>query len=248
MVLESTPMKQATRALAAVQIIFLASAILRDLVTLSTPAPPGDLFQLLDWKRSVTTLYAMVRGHEDPVEAWDLWRAERQALWSQHPQSPLAEEGRARVTLEYFGYDPGLRVLADVGVVEGRHYDLATSGDLSYGFTHFASAQFGLEGRDLSLELYWLDGYGGGLLLPFRDATSGESTYGAGRYLLDTVKGADLGMIDGRIVLDFNFAYNPSCVYDPSWVCPLAPPANRLPVPVMGGERLPGGLAPEENL
>ena len=139
-------------------------------------------------------------------------------------------------------------MLGDVRAVQGRHYDIATSGDLTFGFTHFASAMFCLAGRDLSLEMYWLDGYGGGLLLPFRDATSGDSTYGAGRYLLDTVKGADLGMIDGRIVLDFNFAYNPSCVYDPAWVCPLAPPANRLPVPVMAGEQLPDGLAPEENL
>jgi uncharacterized protein (DUF1684 family) len=51
------------------------------------------------------------------------------------------------------------------------------------------------------------------------------------------VKGADLGEQDGRLVLDFNFAYNPSCSYDPGWVCPLAPPANRLPVAVEAGER-----------
>ncbi|MDQ3783426.1 MAG: DUF1684 domain-containing protein [Actinomycetota bacterium] len=218
-------------------------------MTSSISVPPGDLLQLLDWKRSVSALYAMVRGHKNPVEAWSLWRAERAALFAQHPQSPLPAEVRAEVTLEYFGYDPALRVLAETEVVEGRHYEIATSGDLSYGFTHFASAHFGLEGHGMSLELYWLDGYGGGLLLPFRDATSGESTYGAGRYLLDTVKGADLGLSGGRIVLDFNFAYNPSCVYDPAWVCPLAPPANRLPVSVQGGEQLPGGLFPaEENL
>ncbi|CAN5270146.1 hypothetical protein BH20ACT22_BH20ACT22_07500 [soil metagenome] len=218
-------------------------------MTLSTPAPPGDLLQLLDWKRSVAALYAMVRGHEHPAEAWDRWRGKRQALLAEHPQSPVAEEQRPHVTLEYFGYDPSLRVLAAVRAVEGRHYDIATSGDLSYGFTHFASAEFGLEGRDLSLELYWLDGYGGGLLLPFRDTTSGWSTYGAGRYLLDSVKGADLGMSGGRIVLDFNFAYNPSCVYDPAWVCPLAPPANRMPVSITGGEQLPsGGPSPEQDL
>jgi uncharacterized protein (DUF1684 family) len=55
--------------------------------------------------------------------------------------------------------------------------------------------------------------------------------------VLDTVKGADLGEQDGRLVLDFNFAYNPSCSYDPSWVCPLAPPANRLAIAVEAGER-----------
>jgi uncharacterized protein (DUF1684 family) len=99
--------------------------------------------------------------------------------------------------------------------------------------TRFAHARFG--GHEL--ELFWLEAYAGGLFLPFRDATSGRETYGAGRYLLDTVKGADLGASDGRLLLDFNFAYNPSCSYDPRWSCPLAPPPNRLAIPVRMGER-----------
>ena len=86
-------------------------------------------------------------------------------------------------------------------------------------------------------ELYWLEGYGGGVFLPVADATSGKTTYGAGRYVLDTVKGADLGTDGERLVLDFNFAYNPSCSYDPAWVCPLATPLNRLSVPIEAGER-----------
>ena len=89
------------------------------------------------------------------------------------------------------------------------------------------------------LELYWIDVYGGGLFLPFRDATSGTETYGAGRYLLDTIKGADLGGDAAGLVVDFNYAYHPSCVYDPRWSCPLAPVANRLAVPIRAGERLP---------
>jgi uncharacterized protein (DUF1684 family) len=92
-------------------------------------------------------------------------------------------------------------------------------------------------GEPRTLDVYWLEGYGGGLFLPFADATSGSETYGAGRYLLDTVKGADLGSSEEELVLDFNFAYNPSCAYDPQWVCPLAPAANRLGVPVRTGER-----------
>ena len=59
-----------------------------------------------------------------------------------------------------------------------------------------------------------------------------------GRYLFDTVKGADLGQQDGRLVVDFNFAYQPSCAYDPRWTCPLTPPANRLRVPIRAGERV----------
>ncbi len=89
------------------------------------------------------------------------------------------------------------------------------------------------------LTLFWIDGYGGGLFLPFRDATCGGETYGGGRYLLDTIKGADLGRgEDGRLILDFNFAYHPSCAHAPDWICPLAPPENVLPNAVPAGERL----------
>ncbi len=118
--------------------------------------------------------------------------------------------------------------------------EIATSGKHPYSFTRFARAAFVLRGRAEALDLYWLDGYGGGIYLCFADATSGRETYGAGRYLLDTVKGADLGADAGRLILDFNFAYNPSCSYDPRWVCPLAPPGNRLDVPVRAGELAAG--------
>jgi uncharacterized protein (DUF1684 family) len=93
------------------------------------------------------------------------------------------------------------------------------------------------------LDVWWLAQYGGGIFLPFRDGTAGHDSYGAGRYLLDTAKGADLGpgrgdVVGGTMVLDFNFAYHPSCRYDPRWVCPLAPVGNRLDARVEAGERL----------
>jgi uncharacterized protein (DUF1684 family) len=88
------------------------------------------------------------------------------------------------------------------------------------------------------LALWWLEQYGGGLFLPFRDATAGSATYGAGRYLLDTAKGADLGVEGDLLVLDFNFSYHPSCRYDPAWQCPLAPPQNVVSVAIEAGERL----------
>ena len=93
------------------------------------------------------------------------------------------------------------------------------------------------------LTLFWISGYGGGVFLPFADATSGAETYGAGRYLLDTMKSADLGTdASGRLILDFNFAYNPSCCYSARYVCPLAPRTNRLARPVRAGELTwPGG-------
>jgi uncharacterized protein len=116
--------------------------------------------------------------------------------------------------------------------------DIAASHDSAYRFTRFGDAEFELDGQTLTLELYWLEGYGGGIYLPFADATSGTTTYNGGRYLLDTVKGADLGSDGDLLVLDFNFAYHPSCAYDPRWSCPLAPPANRLALEIRSGERI----------
>ena len=201
-----------------------------------------DELDLLDWKRRVFGLYAEVRAATDPLRGWLRWRAERDELFARHPQSPLPSDRRAAFDgLAYFEYDPVLRVLADVSPAPRERREIATSGEEPYAFTRFARASFVLAGLPATLDLYWLEGYGGGVFLGFADATSGTETYGGGRYLLDTVKGADLGVEAGRLVLDFNFAYNPSCAYDPRWVCPLAPPGNRLAAPVRGGERSPVG-------
>jgi uncharacterized protein len=207
-----------------------------------------DELDLLDWKRRVFALYAEVRAAPDPEAAWLGWRAARDELFRTHPQSPLPAVSRAVFGgLPYFEYDPGLRVLAAVEPAEEARILIAGSGEQHpetdgpsarpFLFRRFATATFELEGEPRRLALYWLEAYGGGVFLPFGDATSGRETYGAGRYLLDTVKGADLGEQDGRLVLDFNFAYNPSCSYDPRWACPLAPPENRLPVAIRAGER-----------
>jgi uncharacterized protein len=101
---------------------------------------------------------------------------------------------------------------------------------------------FELEGVTCRLTVLSLIAYGGGLFLPFKDATSGPDTYGGGRYLFDTAKGTDglvLGVTPGsaEVIIDFNFAYNPSCAYSPRWACPLAPPENTLPVAVTAGEK-----------
>ncbi len=197
----------------------------------------ADALALADWKRRVFELYRDVREAADPSAAWRSWRGGRDELFAHHPQSPLPAGERASFSgLAYFDYDPSARVLATVAALEPATLDIATSGEAPYRFTRVGRAIFALRGEQLALELYWLEGYGGGLYLPFADATSGDETYGAGRYLLDTVKGADLGLERDRLVLDFNFAYNPSCAYDARWICPLAPPANRLAVAMRAGE------------
>jgi len=196
-----------------------------------------EALDLLDWKRRIFALYEEVRNGRDPEAAWRLWRETREALYRTHPQSPLPPERRADYRNACFPYDPAYRVSAEVSDAEPHASPLPASTGGTFAFSRAGIARLTLDGRDHELELHWNESYGGGLLLVVADATSGRETYGGGRYVLDTVKGADLGVAEGRLVLDFNFAYSPSCAFDPRWSCPLAPSANRLAVPLRVGER-----------
>lgn len=199
-----------------------------------------DLADLLDWKRRIFSLYAEVRAEEGAKDAWAMWCSVRDDLFRSHPQSPIPDTKRVGFGgLPYFAYDPAWRIIGRLNPAEARQYDIPTSDESPMSFHRVAIASFEVRSGTHQLEVYWFDAYGGGLFLPFADATSGTATYGAGRYLYDTVKGADLGSSRDRLVLDFNYAYNPSCAYDPRWVCPLAPPANRLPFAVEAGEKTP---------
>jgi uncharacterized protein (DUF1684 family) len=206
----------------------------------STLAGAAAELQLLSWRRETFALYLDVRRSPDPAAAWAAWREGRDRLFRDHPQTPL-EPGTADSFggLEYFGYDPALRTSAAVELEQERPLRLTVSSGEPIAFRRFARAVFSLSGTACELPLYWLEGYAGGLFLPFADGTSGDLTFGAGRYLLDTAKGADLGITEGRLVLDFNFAYNPSCAYRESWSCPLPPAESGLPVDVRAGELVP---------
>jgi hypothetical protein len=193
--------------------------------------------ELLDWRRRMHALYGVVRRlrPDAPQAAHRRWMAGRDELFAAHPQSPLDRDQRAGFHgLRYWPYDPALAFEAAPDTdVEPERYEVATSSAATMTFVRFGVIELPV-GR---LDVFWLDAYGGGLFLPFRDTTAGEKTYGGGRYLLDTVKGADLGSSpDGNLVCDFNFAYHPSCHYHASWSCPLAPPGNRLEVPIEAGE------------
>ena len=203
---------------------------------MSDPLAPADALSLLAWKRAIFDLYRAVRD-EEPETGWARWKQVRDELFRSHPQSPIPPDARGSFAgLRYYDYRREARVLGELGEAEAQVLEIATSGTEPMRFTRFATCAFSIEDRRAELDVYWLDAYGGGIFLPFRDMTSGSETYGAGRYLFDTVKGADLGDDGGALVLDFNFAYNPSCSYDPRWVCPLAPPANRLDFPIRAGE------------
>jgi len=133
---------------------------------------------------------------------------------------------------------PRLDFGADVG--GAAVMQLPSSGATPFSFRRIGRVMLSGPLAGQSLPVFWMEGYAGGLFIPFRDATSGTDTYAAGRYLLDTIKGADQGgdPTAGVLTLDFNLAYHPSCTYDPKWNCPLAPPEARLAVPVTAGECL----------
>ncbi len=192
---------------------------------------------LLGWRRAVADLYSDARAASaaDPSGALRRFRAGRDDLFRDHPDTPLTPEARRAFTgLPYWPHDPGLRFeVAVEPLPAARTVATAITGE------SFALDRIGRVSLPVgTLEVYWIAGYGGGVFVPFRDATAGTESYGAGRYLLDTIKGADLGGSGDRLVLDFNYAYHPSCAYDPRWSCPLAPPANRLTMPIRAGERL----------
>jgi uncharacterized protein (DUF1684 family) len=210
---------------------------------------------LLDWRRRVAAMYGDVRAsaERDPEGTLERFRAQRDLLFRDHPQTPLAAADRAGFAgIPYWPHDPGMRFEAEVELAEPVGSGLAVGSSPAVASPAIAPViATSVTGEDFrltrigrvrlpvgDLEVYWIDAYGGGVFIPFRDATSGTETYGAGRYLLDTVKGADLGGSGDRLILDFNYAYHPSCAYDSRWSCPLAPPANRLAAPVRAGERL----------
>ena len=188
---------------------------------------------LLDWRRQISALYAKVRAG-DQRSGHVHWRSVRDVLFRSHPQSPLDAAGRTAFSgLRYFDYDPTLRLTARVEGRPGERVEVQTSTGEAMAMRRFGVVVLPVG----TLEVFWIDVYGGGVFVPFRDATSGTTTYGGGRYLLDTIKGADLGSTaHGELVLDFNFAYHPSCHYHHRWSCPLASRESHLSVPIRAGE------------
>ena len=237
---------------------------------------PAETLQLADWRRRVADLYAEVRrlARTDHEAALELWRATREQLFREHPQSPVPATKRDDFRARHYPVDPAMRfelvVEADEPSAPWPAGNPIAATPLNFGAEDAVSPSSGLgRATPISMDLpvsaggtmamrsighveipfpagarrlgvFWMSGYAGGLFIPFRDATNGTETYGAGRYLLDAAKSADLGgdAIRRSLVLDFNFAFHPSCAFDPKWACPLAPPENRLDIPIQAGERL----------
>jgi uncharacterized protein len=208
-------------------------------------APGRGELELADWRRRVTSLYAAVRAEAEPADAHAVWQAGRDALFREHPQSPLPAASPLRETgLPCWPYDPAVRFEVALGPVpDGSRALELPSGETGSTLLRAVATVELPEPVGASVTLWWLEQYAGGLFLPLRDGTAGDAdpaagSYGGGRYLLDTAKGADLGARADRLVVDLNFLYHPSCRYDDAWLCPLAPPENTVRARVQAGERM----------
>ncbi len=207
----------------------------------------SEYLDLYDYRCRVAAMYrermrATCAG-EDAAMVLQRFRGVRDELFANHPQSALdGEQKRKFQGLRYFPYNPAMCVVADIDTDdEPVQLAVAMNAEEAMTMTTAGRLHFTIEGVAVALSLYWLNIYGGGLFLPFRDTTSPAESYGGGRYLFDTIKGSDFLPTPGtsgkeRILLDFNYAYNPSCAYNDRWVCPLAPVENRLSVPIRAGE------------
>lgn len=192
-----------------------------------------DHLSLTDWRARVADLYARVRASADPADGHRTWVQGRTELFASHPQSPVAAHPEIAVT--YWPYDPELRFELPLLPAEPQQRPVPAGDDGDVRLHRVGRVELPIGG---TLDVWWLAQYGGGLFVPLRDGTSGSSSYGGGRYLLDTAKGSWLGGGDSALVLDLNFAYHPSCRYDDRWQCPLAPPGNTISAAVEAGERL----------
>lgn len=199
-----------------------------------------DHTALVDYRRRVAEMYRHLRTSPlPPAERCAAFRRDRDELFRTHPQSALSDAQKARFRgLRYYPYDPSLRLTAPLEPQSASGtLDVPLRDDGLLRLQRIGMVRFSLGGQQHRLTVFWVHAYGGGIFLPFSDATSRTTSYPGGRYLLDTIKGADLGEDQGRLVLDFNYANNPSCAYNAHWDCPLTPPENVLSVEIAAGEQ-----------
>lgn len=157
-------------------------------------------------------------------------RKEKESLFRRDPYSPIPFDEREEWGgLRYFDPNLALRLTVPLLRAEPEPLTMETSTGTQQRYQRIGTVQFTVEGQPAELALY--ESPHGELFLPFRDATSGKESYGAGRYLEPIAVG------EGEVLVDFNLAYNPYCAYSPDFSCPLPPIENWLKVPIRAGER-----------
>jgi uncharacterized protein (DUF1684 family) len=165
-------------------------------------------------------------------------RAQIDDFMANQPQSPIRWEERDDFAeLNYYEEDQGLRFTAELQTFPEDEplIEMQTStGDIRH-YRRWGRFTFAIEGEEAALTIY-RDPYGHDLFMPFKDATNGTETYGAGRYMDNQRPGLEM-VSSTEIEVDFNFCYSPYCAYNESYSCPLPPRENWLKVPIRAGEK-----------
>ncbi len=162
----------------------------------------------------------------------DDFRAAKDDSFRSDHHSPLTEEQRAKFTgLVYYDEDPNFAYVLDPEpFAEQEAVELQTSTGDTASQVHWAKVRFLVMGEEAELTLFRSPD-SGEIFLPFQDANAGGETYGAGRYMEAQEHSS------GKLLVDFNYAYNPYCAYNESWSCPIPPFENRLSVAIRAGEK-----------
>lgn len=157
-------------------------------------------------------------------------RTERNLFFKEHYASPMPDEDQAVFTgLDYFPVEPGWQISATIHPTDPHKMDVPSTSGMDSAYTTIGSAEVTV--GDSAYDLVMLDDGDGGVFIPFRDGTCGSESYAGGRYVAVSTDE------QGRSFLDFNTAYNPWCVYDEDFVCPLPPPTNWIEEPIPAGEK-----------
>ena len=186
----------------------------------------------------IVTIFVVKRieGPKDYIDSIVEKRHGIDLFMGKSPDSPFPAEQRSTFQgLGYFPTDPAYRVNARLTLIEGEKEVLVTtSDDTVRRYLRYAWAEFDLQGTRQRLLLLKdrEDRVSNRLFLAFRDRTNGKESYGGGRYIDLFQQG------QGEITIDFNLAYNPYCVYNYAYSCPLPPEENHLEVPVPAGEKM----------
>lgn len=174
----------------------------------------------------------------DYAQAVEQYRLDYRQKFLQTERSPLDSAGVAR--LRFFPPDEAYRLACTFErTTDAEPFDLPTYSGITKPYIKYGVASFELGGVAFTLAVYQslqsrqMPLYRDYLFIPFKDATNGDSTYGGGRYL--DIRISDIQ--EGRLILDFNKAYNPYCAYSDGYNCPIPPPENHLPIPILAGEQ-----------
>jgi uncharacterized protein (DUF1684 family) len=179
-----------------------------------------------------------LESEDETICAIQIFREEKDYFLKNAPNSPLKESDRLHLKgLHYFPVNPMYRFEGEIeryiiNINDPKYYaTFQTNKGPKKRYIRYGKFRFTHEGKDYTLELY-KSILGDKIFIPFYDKTSGQETYEGGRYV-----DSEIAMPGYRIVIDFNYAYNPSCAYNDKFVCVLPLEENRLNIKILAGEK-----------